>query len=386
MVYSPRVCSRDVVDGCTERSQIRAARPARSVSRGWAQKVEGSTPSLRPSIAPTRPPTALPAMDGVPLLPVPPSPVLGANAALYSSTPLAPTRSRSPGLNNQARYGGFMSDSYHDDKVGGMLVREGAGVGLGLSEDGAAPSPPPRRRTPKVTLRRVVLIGALMLLVYGFNKLASTPVRTVKMTRRLSPFLPTAFTSLLRSPSSGSTVAHPILPLLTAASIKWSALLSSQSTTFDKASKAYRSRYSLPPPRDFDKWFAFATQGRNHTLVDEYDSLMADLLPFRSLSPRELRRRTVELAQLPGMSIVSIRSGVAQVHSKSGKYAPAVAFQQMLGAFVRDLPDMDIAINEKPEGRVLPRRERTVLMEDYGLDEQERMPSEFKSGLSRDAY
>jgi hypothetical protein len=268
-----------------------------------------------------------------------------------------------------------MSDSYQDDKVGGMVVREGAGIGLGLSEDDSL-STPRRRAGLGVTLRRVGFVAGMVVVVWFISRVASQPVRAVKITRSLSPFLPTAFTSLLRSSSSGSSVPHPILPLLTAANAKWDALLGSQSNTFDKATKAYKSRYSLPPPRDFDKWFAFATQGRNHTLLDEYDSLMRDLLPFRSLSPKELRRRTVELAQLPGMSIVSIRGGVAQVHSKSGKYAPAVAFQQMLGAFVRDLPDMDIAINEKPEGRVLPRQERTVLMEDYGLDELERMPSE----------
>jgi hypothetical protein len=43
----------------------------------------------------------------------------------------------------------------------------------------------------------------------------------------------------------------------------------------------------------------------------------------------------------------------------------------MIGAFVRDLPDMDIAINEKPEGRVLPRRQKKVYQSDYGLEGEE---------------
>ncbi|BGP24951.1 capsular associated protein [Rhodotorula toruloides] len=187
---------------------------------------------------------------------------------------------------------------------------------------------------------------------------------------KVASFMPSPVRSFLAT-VEGPSAPHPIVPLLTEARDKWDKKVSSQSLTFDRATRTYKARYGIVPPPGFDKWFAFATQGRNHSLVDEYDQLMEDLQPFRSLTPQEIRRRTAELAQVPGISIVSIRSGVAQVHSKSGKWAPAHAFQQMIGAFVRDLPDMDIAINEKPEGRVLPRRQKKVYQSDYGLEGDE---------------
>lgn len=192
----------------------------------------------------------------------------------------------------------------------------------------------------------------------------------------LAPYIPSSVSNLIL-PTVSPTAPHPIIPLLEHANDHWGKLVASQSTTFDKATRTYKSRYGAAAPPGFDKWFAFATQGRNHSLVDEYDQLMEDLKPYRSLTPQELRRRTAELAQVPGISIVSIRNGVAQVHSKSGKWAPALAFQQMLQSFVRDLPDMDIAINEKAEGRVLPKQQRRVYMTDYGLEGEELATSAF---------
>lgn len=217
-------------------------------------------------------------------------------------------------------------------------------------------------------LKLIAILCAITGAVALLARLAIIPSPRDHVAHHLGPFIPASVVNLLGPTSLGPAAAHPILPLIAKANSEWNTMLAGQSVTFDRASKTYNRRYNLTPPPGFDKWFAFATQGRNHSLVDEYDSLMDDLLPFRSLTPGELRRRTAELAQVPGVSIVSIRDGVAQIHSKSGKWAPALAFQQMLGAFVRDLPDMDIAINEKAEGRVLPRQQRKVSMADYGLE------------------
>ncbi|KAM0791180.1 hypothetical protein ACM66B_005664 [Microbotryomycetes sp. NB124-2] len=199
-----------------------------------------------------------------------------------------------------------------------------------------------------------------------------SPTAHQQLNKHLGPYLPASVASFVHSGlAGGPSTPHPIVPLLQSAKLDWNELVAQQSTTYDKAVKQYKQRYSTAPPPGFDRWFAFATQARNHTLVDEYDGMMQDLMPFRSLSPAELRRRTAELAQVAGISIVSIRNGAAQVHSKSGKWAPALAFQQMLESFVADLPDMDIAINERYEGRVLPRQHKRIFMADYGLEGDE---------------
>lgn len=287
----------------------------------------------------------------------------------------------------------------HDDDLEGELYREKDRYGAGLrgvddereddlllagsgGSNGHSPASHLRYRTGgglankrknpfQLLFKLIGFTFAIVLFLVILSRLSflptPSPSHRARVAHHLSPYMPQSVVSFIR-PVSGPSAPHPVLPLVTNARTSWQKKVKSQSSTFDRATKTYRARYGMAPPPGFDKWFAFATQGKNHTLVDEYDQLMADLKPYRSLSPQEIRRRTAELAQVPGISIVSIRNGVAQVHSKSTKWAPALAFQQMIGTFVRDLPDMDIAVNEKPEGRVLPKIQKRVSMADYGLD------------------
>ena len=294
-----------------------------------------------------------------PLFPPPPTPTRPDHSALHlpSTTPsLSPPHSRSttPRAEFSKKYGGFGSASYDPPSNGddNLFAERKSSKYVGQ----------PKSPFLVVCIFLLTFLGGLSLLSRY----------TVIPTPRVSQLLPTTFYNLmLGETDQGPAASHHIIPLIKSANDHWSTLLASQSTTFDKASRTYKSRYSLPPPPGFDKWFAFATKGRNHTLVDEYDSMMADLSPFRSLSPAELRRRTAELAKIPGISIISIRDGAAQVYSKGGKWAPALAFQAMIKDFVHDLPDMDVAINEKAEGRVLPRKQRTVVREEYGLEDDD---------------
>ena len=199
------------------------------------------------------------------------------------------------------------------------------------------------------------------------------------------PFLdPSAGLSLTSSAilfghvASGVHTLHPILPILRGARTRQANLIKSQSSNIQQAAAAYQARYKHDPPKGFDKWWSFA-KARNHTMVDEYDSMMRDIHAFSTLSPEVLRQRTRTLAQLPGVSLITIKAGQAQIHSKSGKWAPALALQEMMNAFVSTLPDMEIAVNEKPEGRVLPGRWKEVNAEDWGEDE---FSEEIKEGLS----
>lgn len=178
--------------------------------------------------------------------------------------------------------------------------------------------------------------------------------------------------------ASGVHTLHPIIPILRSARTRQDNLLKKQSTNIQAAAAAYKQRYKKEPPKGYDKWWSFA-KARNHTMVDEYDSMMRDLHAFSTLSPEILRQRTRTLAQLPGVSLITIKGGQAQIHSKSGKWAPALALQEMMNAFVSTLPDMEIAVNEKPEGRVLPGRWKEVNAEDWGEDE---FSEEIKEGLS----
>ncbi|GAA6064394.1 hypothetical protein JCM10212_004233 [Sporobolomyces blumeae] len=306
---------------------------------------------------------------------------------LYTTTATTTPRLSPPTQHDEEHGRGSIGSEKYGGGYGGLGGRhgdedEGLLAGASPASSGGAggatgslryrPGGGKSRRNPFQTLLKLIAAAfAMVLVLIVLSRLSFIPTPSTssraKVANSLTPYMPASVVSLIH-PATGPAAPHPVLPLLSNARSSWSKKLSTQSTTFDRATKTYRARYNMNPPPGFDKWFAFATQGRNHSLVDEYDQLMSDLEPYRSLSPQEIRRRTAELAQVPGISIVSIRNGVAQVHSKSGKWAPALAFQQMIGAFVRDLPDMDIAINEKPEGRVLPRLQKRILMSDYGLE------------------
>lgn len=217
---------------------------------------------------------------------------------------------------------------------------------------------------------------------YGYAATASSSASLSRLSSYLGTYLPfldqyynsaamislTSSAYLFGHTAEGVPTLHPILPLLQNAKTRAESLFSRQSTTLSQAVSQYRKRYKQDPPKGFDKWWSFA-KARNHSLVDEYDSLMRDINTFSSLQPHILKQRTRTLAQLPGISLITIKDGKAQIHSKSGKWAPALALQEMMNAFVSTLPDMEIAINEKPEGRVLPGKWKEVKLDEWADDD-----------------
>ena len=115
------------------------------------------------------------------------------------------------------------------------------------------------------------------------------------------PSIPVA--SWLRaSGSKGTTLSsvrrvklkHPIPQLMDNADVLYRKKLGSQSKTLSQAVSRYKKRYNRDPPASFDDWWAFA-KSRDFKMIDEFDSMMEDLEPFWSLSPKELRRRAQQV-------------------------------------------------------------------------------------------
>lgn len=154
------------------------------------------------------------------------------------------------------------------------------------------------------------------------------------------------------------TQSHPINVLMTEAAERYDHLLSSQSTTLEAAIDEYRRRYNRNPPKGFDDWFNFAIEN-NVTMIDEYDSLMKDFLPFWELSGQEFRERVHLAGRLPSIELVELKDGNTTMLEikknyidKEGK-SRASGFQRMMDKFVHKLPDMYFPINSKAEGRIL---------------------------------
>lgn len=151
--------------------------------------------------------------------------------------------------------------------------------------------------------------------------------------------------------------AHPIDILLKAASVHhddWLAYATT-SKTLGQAVREYRRRYVRHPPPGFDKWYDYAI-ARNSIIIDGYDSIFNDLLPFWAFNPQIIRERTREILSDPWNEVaeISIRSGKAEIGASvlpTHRWMVEGAIA-MLNGFVQWLPDMDLALNINDESRV----------------------------------
>ncbi|KZV71214.1 glycosyltransferase family 90 protein [Peniophora sp. CONT] len=135
--------------------------------------------------------------------------------------------------------------------------------------------------------------------------------------------------------------------------------LKRQSRSLKAAVSEYKRRYGRAPPKGFDAWWKFAHEN-GVKMVDEFDGLMEDLQPFMEMSGKEFRARAAQAAaELPGVDVVRIRSGLADAvklgANGEGEDAGmrAKGFLRMLSKFKKNLPDMDFVVNARAEGRVL---------------------------------
>ncbi|KAL6233437.1 hypothetical protein BDW75DRAFT_232013 [Aspergillus navahoensis] len=161
-------------------------------------------------------------------------------------------------------------------------------------------------------------------------------------------------------PSNGSinyfpSNVHPITALVRDAEQQFNQLLGRQSKTLSDAVKEYRRRYNMHPPPQFDKWFEFA-RSKGVELIDEYDTIYHNLLPFWALKPQTIRARAREaIGYDNGLFGVLIRDGeVSLAEGLDGEHEwQREATLGMLKSFVRYLPDMDLVFNAHDEPRVI---------------------------------
>lgn len=156
---------------------------------------------------------------------------------------------------------------------------------------------------------------------------------------------------------SGQVNFHPIDLLIYEGKAQHTAWLAqaSASNSFFTASRKYKQRYQRPPPPNFNKWYEYAS-GRSAVVIDDFDNIYDDLLPFWSLSPSEIRQHTWDVITQSnnGVGGISIRDGKVDVLPGT----PGTHRWMLDGAiriienFVEWLPDMDLALNLNDEPRV----------------------------------
>ncbi|KAF2091843.1 glycosyltransferase family 90 protein [Saccharata proteae CBS 121410] len=178
--------------------------------------------------------------------------------------------------------------------------------------------------------------------------------------------------------------SHPVDQLVRTAADEFQHILSRQSQTLDDAVVEYRRRYGIPPPPNFDRWFAFAKKN-DVQMIDEYDTIYHSLLPFWALKPATIRARVKEALGHGDNALIGllIRDGQA-IHIDGGQEWQQEATLGMLKGFVGFLPDMDIAFNIHDEPRVVvPHDELSRLVK---IAKDERMPAAFANKQPVNAF
>lgn len=173
--------------------------------------------------------------------------------------------------------------------------------------------------------------------------------------------------------------SHPIHQLISKNEVDFKALRARQSKTLEEAVTEYRRRYGIPPPPNFDKWYAFAKK-RNVELIDEYDTIHHMMTPFWALEPQVIRERVREAMGFDNALIsVLIRNGKVTFMDGGGEMYQwhREATPIMLKNFIQYLPDMDLAFNIHDEPRIVLQHDDLSRHVAIALDEN--MPRAFSN-------
>lgn len=167
--------------------------------------------------------------------------------------------------------------------------------------------------------------------------------------------------------------------------LKWA----SSSTSVETAAANYTARYNRHPPPHFDEWYSYATSHES-LIIDDYDSIYEDLLPYWSLSPTEIRHRTWEAIVDPSKNVggIFIRSGKAQIAPNVPRNQRGMldGIVEMIDKFGQWLPDMDLAFNLNNECRVAVPYEamETIRADAKSAWGTEKKPSELVNDFTTD--
>ncbi|KAB5584778.1 glycosyltransferase family 90 protein [Coniochaeta sp. 2T2.1] len=121
------------------------------------------------------------------------------------------------------------------------------------------------------------------------------------------------------------------------------------------AVQEYQERnHRRDPPPKFDVWYKYATD-RASPIMDHFEQIGHDILPFWGLSPEKLREGVALAAQQPDIAVVKVKDGVAShTHFIDSPYRHVLdELLDRMKTFTEHLPDMQIPVNLNERSRVL---------------------------------
>lgn len=211
-------------------------------------------------------------------------------------------------------------------------------------------------------VRKSGSLKALMVLIAGFISFAySNGLRSVLFIRRV--FVIALLTLLLIITTiyilaKGTTLDHHPLENMIhdnrIESDRWLVHVS-VSKSLKIAVEEYQERnHRRDPPPKFDVWYEFATK-RNSPIIDHFDQIGQDILPFWGLSPEKIRQGLEFAAQQPDIAIIKVQDGVPS-HGLWIDSPYREVMDDLIGlmkTFSQDLPNMEFAVNCNDRPRVL---------------------------------
>lgn len=197
-------------------------------------------------------------------------------------------------------------------------------------------------------------------------------------------------TKVLQYAEKTNLVNHPIDILLSIArysSDRWQKQAKT-SGSLEEAVVAYQARYGIPPPPNFDIWYRFAIE-RASEVIDDFDQIHKDLLPFWGVEPAIIRELTGHILERPWTAVAGIR--ISNGTTTIGPHMPGTHRWMMDGTvsiinkFSKWLPDMDLGFNINDECRVaVPWMEMETLKQTADLARRSLNQTKAVKGFSAD--
>jgi hypothetical protein len=117
-----------------------------------------------------------------------------------------------------------------------------------------------------------------------------------------------------------------------------------QSQTYEAAVAEYTRRNGHQPPIGFQRWFEWS-KSRNSAIIDDFDQIHANLRPFRSLTPQQMRKGLNRVTgRKDPLDTIQIRSGRVSIPGEPTK-GHIKAMHAVLDPIAPELPDMDFVLN-----------------------------------------
>ncbi|KAG0151297.1 hypothetical protein CROQUDRAFT_56921 [Cronartium quercuum f. sp. fusiforme G11] len=165
---------------------------------------------------------------------------------------------------------------------------------------------------------------------------------------------------------------HPFIHLIEHAKVEWEAKKARQSKSLKECVQEYKRRYGRPPPAGFDHWYDHAIKN-NVQMIDEYDQITRDLLPFWAIEPNELRARSkAQIEADSTLGVLNFTNGT--VHFMDGRpERPGFRFIELSETFIEslgasNLPPINIPVRQWDEAGLLVGWEHWKELLDHAKD------------------